>query len=84
MSLPRVRFYVAEILSAICYLHENKMIYRDLKPANVLLNGDGHIMLADFGSLTDMEGRFLDTHKSAAPLFARIQSGPPPNSSKLV
>ena len=51
MSLDRVTFYAAEISSALMYMHMHEIMYRDLKPGNVLLNADGHIMLADFGSL---------------------------------
>jgi len=51
MSLERVRFYALEIISALLYLHSFSVLYRDLKPANVLLNSDGHICLADFGSI---------------------------------
>ena len=43
------RFYIAELLLAIEHLHEKKIIYRDLKPENVLLDGTGHLKLADFG-----------------------------------
>lgn len=43
------RFYTAEIVLAIDFLHNCGIIHRDLKPENVLLAGDGHIALTDFG-----------------------------------
>lgn len=53
MELTRVlatvdRFYAAEILLALEYLHMMGVVYRDLKPENVLVREDGHIMLSDF------------------------------------
>ncbi len=49
-SLDEARFYATEVLLAIEYLHnELNVVYRDLKPENVLVNSDGHIKLTDFG-----------------------------------
>ncbi|KAJ3393591.1 hypothetical protein HDU92_007630 [Lobulomyces angularis] len=42
------KFYAAEVISALEYLHLHGFIYRDLKTENVLLHQTGHIMLADF------------------------------------
>jgi serine/threonine protein kinase len=47
-SEPAARFYVAEVLLAMEYLHMLGIVYRDLKPENVLVREDGHIMLSDF------------------------------------
>lgn len=42
------RFYAAEVLLALEYIHMLGVVYRDLKPENVLVRDDGHIMLSDF------------------------------------
>ncbi|KAJ3161176.1 hypothetical protein HDU86_007798 [Geranomyces michiganensis] len=42
------RFYAAEVICAMEYLHLMGFIYRDLKPENILLHSTGHIMLTDF------------------------------------
>ncbi|GAA5877162.1 hypothetical protein JCM3774_003319 [Rhodotorula dairenensis] len=42
------KFYAAEVVAALEYLHLMGFIYRDLKPENILLHETGHIMLSDF------------------------------------
>jgi serine/threonine protein kinase len=70
----RTRFYCAEICCGIEYLHDAGVLYRDLKPENLLLTGDGHICMTDFGiakeGLTDDDARtetFCGTPEYLAP-----------------
>ncbi|XP_076437957.1 uncharacterized protein LOC143277104 [Babylonia areolata] len=51
----QLRFYLAEVVEALDHVHRNDIIHCDVKPDNILLNKDGHIMLADFGAC-----QFLD------------------------
>ena len=44
-----LKFYFAEVLLAIEYLHSQNIVYRDLKPENLLLDASGHVRLIDFG-----------------------------------
>jgi len=43
------KFYFAEILLGLEYLHSKNVVYRDIKPENILIDIDGHIRIADFG-----------------------------------
>lgn len=45
----RVKFYAAQLLLALSHLHDQNVVFRDLKPENVLMDKDGNIMLTDFG-----------------------------------
>lgn len=49
--------YVAEISSAIHYIHDRMVIHRDLKPENLLLDESGHILLTDFNLASSVEKR---------------------------
>lgn len=44
------KFYIAEMVLAVSSIHDLRYVHRDIKPDNVLLDANGHIRLADFGS----------------------------------
>ncbi|KAK7321305.1 hypothetical protein VNO77_31810 [Canavalia gladiata] len=54
------RFYAAEIICAVSYLHAKDIMHRDLKPENILLDADGHVVLTDFG----LAKQFNETERS--------------------
>ncbi|WZN58634.1 cAMP-dependent protein kinase [Chloropicon roscoffensis] len=50
------KFYVAQIILVLEYLHTNGIVYRDLKPENVLVDDKGFIKLGDFGFAKNLKG----------------------------
>ncbi|THH02700.1 hypothetical protein EW026_g221 [Hermanssonia centrifuga] len=61
LSEDTVRFYVAEIGSALSWLHDKRIIHRDLKPDNILLDERGHAHITDFNIAVHYSERRLLT-----------------------
>ncbi|KNC83867.1 CAMKK protein kinase [Sphaeroforma arctica JP610] len=50
LDMKTTKRYFKELMSALAYLHNLGIIHRDIKPENLLLSGEGHIKICDFGS----------------------------------
>ena len=52
-------FYASEIVCALDYLHSRTVVYRDLKPENLLLDREGHLKITDFGFAKKLLDRYV-------------------------
>ncbi len=59
------RFFLSEVILALEFLHSKDIIYRDIKPENILVGADGHLKLTDFGlskeGITSAGGKAMGT-----------------------
>eukprot|EP01096_Ripella_sp_DP13-Kostka_P001319 TRINITY_DN1156_c0_g1_i1.p1 TRINITY_DN1156_c0_g1~~TRINITY_DN1156_c0_g1_i1.p1 ORF type:complete len:569 (+),score=250.40 TRINITY_DN1156_c0_g1_i1:79-1707(+) len=56
-SLEVARFYTAEIVSALEFMHDNGVAHRDLKPENMLIGDNNHLKIVDFGTAKEFKSR---------------------------
>ncbi|KAG2215537.1 hypothetical protein INT45_010723 [Circinella minor] len=55
LSTPQIKTYVKQLLEGTAYLHHNKILHRDIKAANLLINNEGILQIADFGLARGIE-----------------------------
>ena len=51
----RARFYSAQVTLGLQHLHQERIIYRDLKPENLLLDDWGHVRISDLGLAVELK-----------------------------
>ncbi|XP_040991467.1 3-phosphoinositide-dependent protein kinase 1-like isoform X1 [Juglans microcarpa x Juglans regia] len=66
LSEDETRFYAAEVVDALEYIHSLGLIHRDIKPENLLLTAEGHVKIADFGSVKLMQESRITVPPNAA------------------
>ena len=69
MPVSWARFYAAEIALALEHLHSHGILYRDLKPENVLITLDGHVCLTDFGLAMNREEKEGSSEVAGTPFY---------------
>jgi protein kinase A len=57
LETPHACFYAANVTLMFEFLHSKSIVYRDLKPENLLIAEDGYLRLTDFGFAKVVEGR---------------------------
>ena len=55
LTEPEVRYYLYQIIDGARYMHSQRVIHRDLKLGNMLINNNMHLKIADFGLATRLE-----------------------------
>ncbi|XP_016422140.1 rhodopsin kinase-like isoform X2 [Sinocyclocheilus rhinocerous] len=60
-SEARACYYAAQIIQGLEHLHQKRIIYRDLKPENVLLDNEGHVRISDLGLAVELADDQLKT-----------------------
>jgi serine/threonine protein kinase len=65
-----VAVYISQVLEGLVYLHDQGVIHRDIKGANILTNKDGCVKLADFGVASSTTGAVNDDAVVGSPYWS--------------
>ncbi len=69
LNLKRALEYFKQILSALGYAHENKILHRDIRPSNILITKKHKVKITDFGTSTILEDSKHATTKIGSPPY---------------
>jgi serine/threonine protein kinase len=69
-----IRFWIAELACAINYLHRERVVHRDIKPDNILLDEEGHAHLSDFNIASHLPSNRPLTSQSGTALYMGKQT----------
>lgn len=69
------RFYVEQLVSALSYLHNRRILHGDIKPENIFIDGDGHVHLGDFGTTAHLppDSDVLEGHRGGTLAYCSPQ-----------
>ncbi len=69
LTISKALFYFSQILSALEYAHKKKILHRDIRPSNILVNKSDQIKITDFGTSTLLDEKAYATTKIGSPPY---------------
>ena len=79
---PMARWFCAETVLGLEYLHSVGIVHRDIKPQNMLITAEGHVKLADFGLSAENPRDSHDDGPGSGSSGSKSSAGPPPSLKK--